>query len=385
MPPKGKHQNNNSGKKNKRKQISPLCADNSENSRAQDREHITRTLDTNDQHVHTTAQHGTDEVSKRLKLKNPSPSSYTPTDSPYLVNMNYTPQAYPGSTPGQFTTPQRQYTLPYVPVVTPGVEPPPWAVSMMEDIQSIKCTVARIEHVEKTVNSISSKLNDLEIKVSAIDKRVIDVENASAYISNQYDQQSTETKSVKANVKGIQDSCATLQKQIRTLETQQESTTDRVLDGEYRNMRENLIFYGIPETHRPQHGDSVTTEPENSEALVKDFIKNYLKVDSDSMAFDRAHRMGNPEYSKKPRPIVVKFHSYSERETVRTTSYTVKDDLKKTNHGVGIQLPKEWREARRDLYPVMQTEKRKGHKVKLVADKLYINGQQYMRPVSSAH
>jgi hypothetical protein len=62
---------------------------------------------------------------------------------------------------------------------------------------------------------------------------------------------------------------------------------------------------------------------------------------------------------------------------VRKASVGVRDDLKRVNCGVGIQLPKEWRDARKDLYPVLQAEKRKGNRVKFVGETLVINGQPY--------
>lgn len=73
-----------------------------------------------------------------------------------------------------------------------SAQPPPWAISIVEDIKSIKTSVAKIENVEKTVNSISLKLSKLETKVDTIDKRVVDVEAHSTFISGTYEEQSSE-------------------------------------------------------------------------------------------------------------------------------------------------------------------------------------------------
>ena len=67
---------------------------------------------------------------------------------------------------------------------------------------------------------------------------------------------------------------------------------------------------------------------------------------------DRAHRVG--QKSNKPRPIDVKFHYYDEHEKVRQTSYNCMDELKAANLENGIQIPKEIREARKPLYPIMK-------------------------------
>ena len=53
---------------------------------------------------------------------------------------------------------------------------------------------------------------------------------------------------------------------------------------------------------------------ENCEELVKTVCKDTLKLQTaDQMLFDRAHRVG-ARPGPKPRPIVVKFHYYHERE-----------------------------------------------------------------------
>ena len=140
-------------------------------------------------------------------------------------------------------------------------------------------------------------------------------------------------------------------------------------------MRENLIFYGIPET-----GPEDSTEP--CENLVKSFIKDHLKIDTQEMVFDRAHRLGVKRGGISPRPIIVKFHYYQQRENVRKTAFTLRSDLKENQLGVGVQIPKEWRESRKTLNAVFDEEKRKGKSVKFVGDKLYVNGQVYNPPTS---
>ena len=86
----------------------------------------------------------------------------------------------------------------------------------------------------------------------------------------------------------------------------QDTINDKLSDLESRSMRENLMFYGIPEG-----GDG-----EDCERLVKDLCTDLLEMRGDfvrNMLFDRAHRVGQVSASKV-RPIVVKFHYYTERE-----------------------------------------------------------------------
>ena len=63
-----------------------------------------------------------------------------------------------------------------------------------------------------------------------------------------------------------------------------------------------------------------------------------------------------------------------ERELVRKRSFDYSDTLKSGNMGIGAQLPKETREARKQYYHVMKKAKSEGKQVKFVGSKLYIEG-----------
>ena len=98
------------------------------------------------------------------------------------------------------------------------------------------------------------------------------------------------------------------------------------------------------------------------------------------MIFDRSHRLGNPAKSKLPRPIIVKFHYFKQKEVVREASFQKRGSLKTADCGVSCQIPKEWRDARKSLSNVYGEEKRKGNKVKFIGENLYINNAIYRAP-----
>lgn len=82
-------------------------------------------------------------------------------------------------------------------------------------------------------------------------------------------------------------------------------------------MRENLVFYGIPET--------VATDgiQESCENLVKNVINNHMGINAENFIFDRVHRMGSDK-ARKPRAIVAKFHYFSERESLLGSNRTMR-------------------------------------------------------------
>lgn len=128
------------------------------------------------------------------------------------------------------------------------------------------------------------------------------------------------------------------------------------------------MFYGIPE------GDN----GENCDVLVKGVCTDMLKIErADNIIFDRAHRVG--QKTARTRPIVVKFHYYSDREKVRQASYDFADQLKAANMGIGAQLPKAIRDARKPLYPAMKKAKNEGKNVKFVGKTLFIDGGEYVQ------
>ena len=68
----------------------------------------------------------------------------------------------------------------------------------------------KIDNIDKVVNSMNLKLNDLEIKVKNIDTCVTDLENASLYVSDAYDKQLKDLKTAQEKSESLKKSCSTL-------------------------------------------------------------------------------------------------------------------------------------------------------------------------------
>lgn len=175
-----------------------------------------------------------------------------------------------------------------------------------------------------------------------------------------------ELNSTKDDLKTLKKSLDVMETKTNNLLEQSQKVDEKIEDLNFRSMRENLLFYGIPES----------SGAENCEALCKNVCKTILKMDeSDRLTIDRAHRVGGR--SNKPRPIVMKFHYFSEREAVRNRSIEYSAALKAENRGIGIQLPKSVRDARKSLYGPMKAAKDAGKHVRFVGKKLLINGEEF--------
>ena len=229
------------------------------------------------------------------------------------------------------------------PSVASSMMPPPsWATEIMEDIKSIKSSMAKIDNIEKMVNKMTVKVDTFETKVKAIDTRVNDVEKSNTFLSDTYEDTKTKLKSADSDIKKLNNRCKEFENTVKTLKEKNDVLEARANDLEFRSMRENLLFHGMIEN---QH--------EDCEAIVKQFIKEKLDIDQD-IIIDRAHRLGKPR--GRTRPIVVKFHQYSDRELIRTKAADKRDFLKTQNQGVGVQQTKAVLQKRKDLSAAFDRE-----------------------------
>ena len=137
-------------------------------------------------------------------------------------------------------------------------------------------------------------------------------------------------------------------------------------------MRENLLFNGI-----------AISEHENCEVKVKDFMIKELELEPQTvsgMVLDRGHRIGGAKVPASIRPIVAKFHKYSDREKVREAGYNRKDDLQIRKLSVKPQLPNDVVQKRKSLSTIYGKAKTEGKYPKFVMEKLSIDGVKYVPP-----
>ena len=88
------------------------------------------------------------------------------------------------------------------------------------------------------------------------------------------------------------------------LQSKQTSTEEKVIDLQWRGMRENLLFTGIDEPVL-QRG-----EYENAEQTLRNFLRDEISIYED-IPLDRFQRIGRFRPSQQyPRTIIAKFERY---------------------------------------------------------------------------
>lgn len=346
---------NKKNKKNKRPATSPLSTEGTDNTG-----------------IPIDATHSVDSV-KKYKQTSGQYGQYGVQNGQYGQFVSTNPNLY--QTMAQFPAPpygmQAYMTSPpQTPVYNMQPSPPPpWATEILDEMKQIKQKLQTIEDIKKTVNVISAKVSDLDTKFKSLEVRVIETEKASEFVARELDTNKNDLKRANDDIKKVKKACETIVEESKTVTKQNNEIDARVTELETRSMRENLMFYGIPEG-----GDD-----ENCNELVHDVIINNLEMTEAAVSpilIDRVHRVGLKD-PKKTRPIVAKFHYPQDKEKVRNASFEKANVLKKAKLGIGAQLPRAIREARKPCYVAMKKAKESGKNVKFVGAKLFINGEEY--------
>ncbi|XP_062574544.1 uncharacterized protein LOC134236388 [Saccostrea cucullata] len=238
-------------------------------------------------------------------------------------------------------------------------------VALEKRLTEIEMKMSDIKTINDSVSTLKSKVCTIENDLSAMKQTVFDVEQSAAATGQIFDDvkktAENELKLLKHEAKTMRDN---INKELSSMTRQNEELQRSVTDLKSRSMRDNLIFSGIPETPN-----------EDCEAVVHQFLVNKLKI-RDYISFERVHRMGKPdEFRTRPRNIVAKFSFYKDREFVRRRA---PQKLKHTQIWINEQFPPEIEEKRKKLYPVMREARLNDRRVKLVVDKLYIDGSLYV-------
>ncbi|KAJ8315564.1 hypothetical protein KUTeg_007714, partial [Tegillarca granosa] len=203
----------------------------------------------------------------------------------------------------------------------------------MNRLQNIEAKLTRLD-------SIDGRLDIIDGRLSKVTQRVDEIESSVHLVAQK--------------IKHCETSVQNIDIKLR----------DKILQLQSRTMRHNLVFSGI--TEEPY--------PENSELLVKNFIKNNLDI-TEEIEFENVHRFGR-RLDDRPRQIVARFTHFKHRELVRKSS----SKLAGTRFRISEQFPKEIESKRRELYPVMRKARDWNNRAFLKFDKLYINGKLYVDP-----
>lgn len=209
------------------------------------------------------------------------------------------------------------------------------------------------------LHSIFKQLKKLDV-LDELKTDVAELKKSVDFAHNTMEQIEKVNKTLKEDVGKLKQTAEVLTSENKKLKA-------AVLDLQCRSMRDNLLIMGIQEQPYESY--------QAAESLARSFLRNHLgfsEEDAKAIQIERAHRLGR-RLSGKSRPIVIKLVSSKQVDHILSLSKM----LKGSPFVITKQYPKEVVEKRRELFPVMISLKEQGHKVRLVLDKLYVNGELF--------
>ena len=260
----------------------------------------------------------------------------------------------------------------------PAIESPPKTKTDSEDV--VLSALDMAQDFASKVDLIISKLNQLEnigTQINTLQDSVDRINQTVANLQSEYhrlkeDVRKTvdETNTLQTSVKFLNDEAEASKKKLRDDEEKSRQKMEdlrlQLLNYEVYSRRENLRFYGIPETD----------EEENTEAVLKAFLEKELNVENTQyIEFQRVHRVGKRDRNTgKPRAIIARCLRFKDRENLFSCRRNINSE---SNFGIGPDLPKQVIDMRKRLIPKMVQARKDGKRAafsRIEPYKLFIDG-----------
>ena len=205
-----------------------------------------------------------------------------------------------------------------------------------------------------------SEMEDLKSRLTVVESENKSLKEGMKFTNEDLE----EVKTISTNMGAITNKNT---EDIQSLERNVLSLKRRNIKLEAYTRRENIKIFNIEENEG---------ENGNTESLVRNVLREKMKIpkeDEECIRFECIHRLTPRRSSSKPRPIIVKFSHYQNKEFV----WSFVKDLKGTNIGIANDFPKEIEEVQSKLYPVLKKAKKAKQSAFFKVDRLIINGQVY--------
>lgn len=238
----------------------------------------------------------------------------------------------------------------------------------MEELKTIML------NVQSSVTSTQTKFGQFENNLQQVMESNQRLEESNRNMNEKVGELTTKVNNLEKELKTSQQKCENLEAQSR---------------------RENLRIYGFEEKQPRETW-------EETEELVRDYIQKDLEIDESRISIERAHRLSSKE---KPRPVIVKFSFYKDRDRVLKKYKQKKKDIREAeiaaaaNRGsnqsddndtddidpdfrrnihICEDVPARVMKARNDLRPFLKKTKSEGREAYIKYDTLIIDDGAYI-------
>ena len=185
-------------------------------------------------------------------------------------------------------------------------ETPSWALILHNEISDLKTSMAKLLTMKEEIKS-EIKVDLAEFK-DELSGKIAEIEKLAQFVSNKYDEANLAASTALETSKKVKEENLEIRPQIEELG----SVGDEAAQYSRRNC---LIISGKPEMKK-----------EDTDKIVIDIAENWLDVQLDIGNIDRTHCLKVKGSQGMPRPIIVKFCNYHDRESM----YCAKRKLKGT-------------------------------------------------------
>lgn len=230
------------------------------------------------------------------------------------------------------------------------VESNPGPDNLSELVKTMKDLNERTKRMESAQTTILDTVSMLKEQQQSVSEAMNEIKDRLVKVENQtsvFEHWQQEMKELRTTVERIEKDTSILH--------------SRLDDAEDRSRRNNLVFYGFPDT-----ADETSSESENK---IINLLTNTLKIDVTGSDICRAHRIGRYD-SAKTRPLITKFETFKTRELVSSK----RGLLKSTDIAMSEDFCQSTRNIRKKL---IEYGKSKTTSFKLRYKTLTFNGKSY--------
>ena len=248
-------------------------------------------------------------------------------------------------------------------------------MEMRDEIKDLRGEIGgldgKLELVLDTVGKVMKEIEGMRGTVGTILKRAESHEARLKSIEDRLNVNSTEVKGVKTSIGNLDVRINKMNERMEKLEKNNKDMMMSKIELEARSRRNNLLFFGVKEQ-----------EKEDASRLIHDIIKKDLGLNG-SFPLQRAHRLGPVKRNvvgksaDRPRPIIVNFLDFRDKETVRSARSRLQAPI-----SVQEDFPEEVRKAMKSLMPELIDLKNKGKRVTLAYPAKLISDGKLVREAS---
>lgn len=229
-----------------------------------------------------------------------------------------------------------------------------------------------ISKIKTDVSGMQREMNGIKEKNREFEKSIETVSDLYDKVKETTDQKCKEIdvtkKAIREEAKNNQETITNMKKGMMEMRKERELQQNQIEDLQWRSMKNNLVFTGLEEQRQ-----------EDTEEKLRRFLYEQLRIDW-NIELGNVHRFQKHVPGKR-RPIVARFIYNKDRQAVKDRARLLRGSI----FGVSEQLPASMEDRRKDLLPVMREKRTMGHNVKLIRDKLIVDGRLYVPPEPEVH